>query len=59
MIGVAAILSESGEFRPSHWWYRYHAPLVLGGIMTALVVRAAGLFQHSAQRLGEQAVASR
>lgn len=56
MVGVAAILSESGEFRPSHWWYRYHVPLVLGGFLTALVVRAAGLFQHSGARNGERAV---
>ena len=58
MIGVAAFLSESGNFRPGHWWYRYHAPLVLGGVLTALVVRAAGLFQHSGERLAEQAVST-
>lgn len=56
MLGVAAVLSESGEFRPSHWWYRYHIPLILGGVLTALIVRAAGLFQHSGERLAEQAV---
>ncbi|MBL4849214.1 MAG: hypothetical protein JKY65_27120 [Planctomycetes bacterium] len=56
MLGVAAFLSESGEFGSRHWWYRYYVPLIAGGFLTALVVRAAGLSQHSALRKGEQAV---
>lgn len=59
MGGVALFLSESGSFRPSHWWYRYTLPLVLGGVLTAFVVRIAGLLQHSGERLAEQAVAAK